>query len=152
MNGQNQEEIVVIDATDQILGRMATYVVRLLKEGKRVIIINAEKAVVSGKRGKVLDGYRLLFKVRTMYNPQKSGIRRPRSPINLVKRTIRGMVPKNYTGKLMLKRVKVYVGEPADIDKSKAISFQNCNKSRIKGDYVTVLEISRGMGWNQVVQ
>ncbi|MBW9141328.1 MAG: uL13 family ribosomal protein [Candidatus Aramenus sp.] len=40
----SQADVVIIDATNQILGRMCSKVVNLLKEGKKVYIVNAEKA------------------------------------------------------------------------------------------------------------
>ena len=105
-------ETVIVDGEGQILGRLASKVVGLLKEGKRVVIVNGEKIVISGPRNRVVNGYMLLFSVGTLFNPYKLGVRRPRTPINIVKRTIRGMLPKTHRGETMLKMVKVYVGIP----------------------------------------
>lgn len=112
MSTQVQEQEVVINAEGQILGRMASNIVRLLKEGKKVVIVNGEKAVISGEKNRVIESYKLLLTVRTLFNPYRNGIRRPKSPINIVKRTIRGMLPKSSKGRRMLKNVKVYIGVP----------------------------------------
>ncbi|MEM4691128.1 MAG: uL13 family ribosomal protein, partial [Desulfurococcaceae archaeon] len=55
---------VYIDATNQILGRLASIVAKMLLEGKRVYVFNSEKIVVSGERRRVIESYKLLFKVR----------------------------------------------------------------------------------------
>jgi len=146
------QDTVIVDGEGQILGRLSSEVVRLLKEGKRVDITNAEKIVISGPRERVVAGYMLLFRVGTLFNPYRQGIRRPRSPINLVKRTIRGMLPKTPKGENMLKRVRVYVGVPAALQGKEAIKFQAADVKRLKGKYVTVGELARVMGWRSSVK
>jgi len=143
---QKQEEVVIVNAENQILGRMATYVVKLLKQNKKVVIVNAEKAVISGPRARVVRGYSLLFKARTLQNPYKHGIRRPRNPINIVKRTIRGMLPKNKMGKQMYKNLKVYIGIPKEFEGKSMIRFEDADVKRLKGKYITVLELSKLLG------
>ncbi len=148
----SQSEVVIIDATNQILGRMCSKVVGLLKEGKKVYIINAEKAVISGPKARVVEGYKLLFNVGTLFNPYKQGIRRPRSPINIVKRTIRGMLPKTPKGLRMLRDVKVFVGTPKDLEGKQAIRFEEADVKRLKGKYITVEELAKEMGWKVYVK
>ena len=160
-------DLYVIDATNQILGRMASNIVKLMKGSMKtgkwpvIFIINSEKAVISGPRERVVKGYHLLFTVKTKWNPEKQGIRRPRNPARIVKRTIRGMLPKNYLGKLMYRSILAYVGNPVGLQKFvseeaksfskegvKTVSFKDADVSRLKGDYVTVLELAKLMGWN----
>ncbi|ARM75756.1 50S ribosomal protein L13 [Acidianus manzaensis] len=140
-------EEVVIDAENMILGRMASMVVKLLEDGKKVVIVNGEKAVVSGTKVRIISGYKLLFEVRTLFNPQKQGIRRPRTPINLIKRTIRGMLPKTPKGKEMLHNVKVYIGVPKEYEGKQFIRFEKADVKRLKGKYITVAELAKEMGW-----
>ncbi|BDC00238.1 50S ribosomal protein L13 [Saccharolobus caldissimus] len=147
MSIQVQENIVIINAEGQILGRMASNVVKLLKEGKKVVIVNAEKAVISGKKNMVIQSYKLLLSVRTLFNPYKNGIRRPRTPINIVKRTIRGMLPKNSKGRRLLKNVKVYIGIPKEFEGKQFIRFPDADVSRLKGKYVTVEVVAKELGW-----
>ena len=160
-------DLYVVDATNQILGRMASNIVKLMKGSMKagkwpvVFIINSEKAVISGPRERVVKGYHLLFTVKTKWNPEKQGIRRPRNPARIVKRTIRGMLPKNYLGRLMYRSILAYVGNPVGLQKFineeaksfskdgvKTVSFKDADMSRLKGDYVTVLELAKLMGWN----
>ncbi|WP_185957811.1 MULTISPECIES: 50S ribosomal protein L13 [Sulfolobaceae] len=145
---QHQNDIVIINAEGQILGRMASMIVRLLKDGKKVVIVNTEKAIISGEKTRVVESYRLLFNVRTLFNPYKNGIRRPRSPINIVKRTIRGMLPKSGKGRRMLKNVKAYIGVPREFEGKQFIKFPEADISRLKGKYVTVEVVAKELGWS----
>ena len=60
------EETIIVDAKDQILGRMASKVASLLLLGKNVIIVNAEKAVISGTKERVLERFREKFERSTL--------------------------------------------------------------------------------------
>ncbi|HUH82474.1 MAG TPA: uL13 family ribosomal protein, partial [Nitrososphaerales archaeon] len=54
MSGLSGEETVYIDATDQIAGRLSSKVAKLILSGKRVVVVNAEKALISGSRTSVI--------------------------------------------------------------------------------------------------
>ncbi|AWR99597.1 50S ribosomal protein L13 [Metallosphaera hakonensis] len=140
-------DLVIIDGENQILGRLASKVVGYLKEGKKVVILNSEKIVISGPRGRVVNGYMLIFGIGTLFNPYRLGMKRPRSPINIVKRTIRGMLPKTHKGTTMLKMVKVYVGVPKEFQGKEMIKLEESSAQRLKGKYVTVGELSKILGW-----
>jgi len=94
---------IVYDARDKILGRLASLVAKQLmaarKSGReqRVIIYNAEHAVVSGPKTKVLADYDFKYKL----NHPRKGPFYPRMPDQILKRTVRGMLPyqKNSSGR-----------------------------------------------------
>ncbi|BFH72470.1 50S ribosomal protein L13 [Sulfurisphaera javensis] len=140
------EQIVVVNAENEILGRMATHIAKLLIQGKKVVVVNAEKAVISGPRARVVQGYSLIFTVRKFQNPEKNTIKRPRNPINIVKRTVRGMLPKNKSGKMMLKNLIVYIGVPNEYKDKQMIRFEDADVKRLKGKYITVGELSKLLG------
>ncbi|MFZ8823549.1 MAG: 50S ribosomal protein L13 [Desulfurococcales archaeon] len=143
-----QSRTVIIDAQDTILGRMCTIIAKLLLKGYRVYVINAEKAAVSGERRSVIEGYKLFLEVRTHRNPYKRGIRRPRTPINIIKRTVRGMLPKENTkGFEALRRLKVYIGVPEELSKLPRIRILDASISRLAGKYVYLADIARELGW-----
>ena len=116
-----QKEWVVVDATDQVLGRLSAKVAKLLRGkykpsytphvdcGDNVIIINAEKVVLTGK--KWTDRVYLKF---TGY----PGGQRKLSPADLqktgeakiFKRVVTGMLPKNKLGAKVLGNLYVYAG------------------------------------------
>jgi large subunit ribosomal protein L13 len=137
---------IIIDGKDLILGRLASRVAKMLISGDEVIVLNVEKIIVSGKKERVIKGYRLLFEVRTLRNPEKHGIRRPRNSVSIFKRTVRGMLPKNKSRKEMLSRLKVYVGIPDEFKNSNPVSLPEASKARLKSKYVMLEEISRELG------
>jgi len=142
------KRLVVVDATNQIVGRMASRIAKLLLEGWEVKVINAEKAVFSGDPRMVVKGYQILLNVKTHTNPYRNKIKRPRTPMWLIKDAVKGMLPKhNARGREALKRLKVYVGEPEDVPKEEVIRFPDADAIRLSGKYITVGEVARRMGW-----
>lgn len=138
------EPTTIIDANNLILGRMATVVAKHLLHGKSVTILNAEKAVISGKRlSKVKETKRKL----EIGHPRK-GPYFPRQPDRFVKRAIRGMLPrKKPKGREAYKRLRVYIGIPQEFkDKSMDTIFQ-ANAKKLKCPYISVGELVKEIGW-----
>ncbi|MEZ0290194.1 MAG: 50S ribosomal protein L13 [Sulfolobales archaeon] len=143
----DKNSILIIDAENMILGRMASVVAKLLLEGYRVYIVNAEKAVVSGDRNRVINGYKLLLELETHKNPYK-GPKRPRNPVNIVKRTIRGMLPKESDrGFKALKRLRVFYGVPEELADRQRIKIPFADSSKLHYSAVSVAEIAKALGW-----
>jgi large subunit ribosomal protein L13 len=111
----------VIDATDVVLGRLATHAATLLRgkhkptyaphmdTGDFVVIINAEKVAISGaKRDDKFvyrhSGYPGGLKQRSVGQMIET------HPDRLVEKAIKGMLPKNRLGRAMAKKLKVYAG------------------------------------------
>lgn len=140
------EQIVIVNAENQILGRMSTHIAKLLIQGKKVIVVNAEKAIISGPRARVIQGYSLIFGVKKFQNPEKNTIKRPRNPINIIKRTVRGMLPKTKSRRMMLKNLVVYIGIPNEYKDKQMIRFEDADVKRLKGKYITVGELSKLLG------
>ena len=113
------EPTTVYDATDKILGRLASHVAKEMisarKSGRqqRVIIINAEHAIVSGPKSKVLSDYRAKYQL----NHARKGPFFPRMPDKIIKRTVRGMLPyqKNSSGRNALRDLRVLIGSPSNL-------------------------------------
>ena len=110
---------LVYDARDKILGRLASQVAKQLisarKNGheQRVIIYNAEHAIGSGPRTQVLSRYDKKYKL----NHARKGPFFPRMPDQILKRTVRGMLPyqKNSSGRAALRDLRVMIGKPANL-------------------------------------
>jgi len=111
----------VIDATDVVLGRLATHAATLLRgkhkptyaphmdTGDFVIVINAEKIAVTGNKRETKFVYR--------HSGYPGGLRQrsvgemiDKHPDRLVEKAITGMLPKNKLGRAMSKKLKVYAG------------------------------------------
>ncbi len=117
------KEWVVVDATDQILGRLATKVAKLLRGkykpnftphvdcGDNVIIVNADKIQLTGK--KMTDRVYLRY---SMYpGGQKAStpadiIAKPNGYEKLVRRVVKGMLPKNKLAAKLLNNLYIYEG------------------------------------------
>jgi large subunit ribosomal protein L13 len=113
---------VIIDADGQTLGRMCSKVAKLLRGkykpnftphvdcGDNVIVINAEKIILSGNKWESKEYIR--------YTGYPGGQRSltanelfAKDPTRLVEKSVKGMLPKNKLGANLFRNLKVYVGE-----------------------------------------
>ncbi|STX29862.1 50S ribosomal protein L13 [Legionella beliardensis] len=111
----------IIDATDKVLGRVATEIARRLRgkhkaeytphvdTGDYVVVINADKVAVTGKKFKEKIYYR--------HSGFPGGIKsisfdklQERSPGRVIEIAVKGMLPKNVLGRQMYRKLKVYSG------------------------------------------
>ena len=138
---------MIIDATDTILGRLASYSAKKALAGEEIIIINAEKAIVSGRKTDILRRY----KFKRDVGDSIKGPFNSRMPDRMVRRTIRGMLPrKTHRGKEAFKNIKVHIGTPKDIT-GKPERIEKHNKSALNNPkYITVAEISKWLGARQI--
>ncbi len=131
-----------IDATNLILGRMASFAAKKALLGETVNVVNCEKAVVTGNKKTLL----LQFKRKRDMGIPSKGPFYPRSPEQIVKRTIRGMLPyKKEKGRKAFKKIKCYTGVPENIKNSETI--KNADVSKVPNlKYLTLEEISKHLG------
>ncbi|ALU11639.1 50S ribosomal protein L13 [Ignicoccus islandicus DSM 13165] len=142
------KRVVIVDGSNQILGRMASHVAKMLLDGYEVHVINAEKVVLSGEPKRVIEGYRILLNVKTHRNPYRNKIKRPRNPRALVKDAVKGMLPKDKKrGREALGRLRVYVGVPQLNVDAPIIKFPDADSSRLSRKFITVGEVTRRLGW-----
>ncbi|MEM2131292.1 MAG: 50S ribosomal protein L13 [Candidatus Woesearchaeota archaeon] len=136
--------MILIDATNTILGRMAVHAAKYALDGQKVVVINCEKAYISGSKKNVFDEY-LHRLERGTY---KKGPFLHRMPDKLVRRTIRGMLPfKKATGREAYKRVFCYVGVPEEYKNEKPIELKNVKISKLPTlKYVDLLTLSKRLG------
>ncbi|MCX6709853.1 MAG: 50S ribosomal protein L13 [Candidatus Woesearchaeota archaeon] len=135
---------MIIDATDTMLGRVASYAAKKALMGEQVTILNCEKSVVSGSRAYVLAKY---AKKTDMGTPRKGPFFH-RKTIMIMKRTVRGMLPHaNSRAKEALSRVKCFDGVPEEFAGKKAEILKNANVSKLTNIKITYLgELSRLLG------
>jgi large subunit ribosomal protein L13 len=119
--GDVQRQWHVIDATDVVLGRLATHSATLLRgkhkpifaphvdTGDFVVIVNAGKVALTGNKRQQKIAYR--------HSGYPGGLKRVRyeellatRPERAVELAVKGMLPKNTLGRQMLKKLKVYAG------------------------------------------
>ena len=140
----------IIDADGLILGRLASNVAKLLLEGENVIILNAEKAAISGKKQHIVQEAKTFLEVG---HPRK-GPYHPRRPDRIVSRTIRGMLPwRKPKGKEAYKRLRVYLGIPMEYENKTAQTILGASADKLKSPYITVSELAKEVGgWNPEVE
>jgi len=144
VTGMVAEYAVVIDANGLILGRMASVIARRLLQGETIIIVNAEKAAISGKR---LSRVREAKTFLEVGHPGK-GPYHPRRPDRIVRRTIRGMLPwKKPKGQQAYKRLKVFLGTPQELKDKEAQTIPEASAERLRCPCITVGEIAKEIGW-----
>lgn len=108
--------VVIINAEGKILGRMASYAAKSALLGEKVIIVNAEKALISGSKKNFMMEARRKIGIRNWGNPRRGPFLMSR-PDNFVRRTIRGMLPYSKNrygarGREAFKRIFVFIGVP----------------------------------------
>ncbi len=134
--------MVTIDASGQILGRLASLVAGRLLEGEEVVILNAERAVITGARDSILKEYR----ERRRIGSQRKGPYYPKRPDRILKRTIRGMLPyQKPRGREALKRLRVFVGTPEEVDSAEIVSLDTSAAGKTT-TYITLEELSKLLG------
>jgi large subunit ribosomal protein L13 len=125
----------VVDATDQVLGRLATRVARVLSgkhrpgfvpyldTGDFVIVTNAAKVRLTGRK---LDE-----KMYRRHSGYPGGLKESRArevqakhPERLIEEAVRGMLPKSRLGRKQIRKLKVYRGgsHPHDAQKPRALA------------------------------
>lgn len=119
--GEIQREWLVIDATDVVLGRLASHAAALLRgkhkasfanhldSGDFVIIVNADKVALTGNKREQKMAYR--------HSGYPGGLKAvpytellEKNPVRAVEKAVRGMLPKNSLGRAQLSKLKVYTG------------------------------------------
>jgi large subunit ribosomal protein L13 len=116
-----QRDWVIIDATDVVLGRLASHTAALLRgkhkptfaphidTGDFVIIVNADKVALTGQKAEQKKAYR--------HSGYPGGLKAvtysellEKNPVRAVEKAVRGMLPKNSLGRAQLRKLKVYAG------------------------------------------
>jgi len=111
----------LIDATDKVLGRLATEVARRLRgkhkaeftphvdTGDYIVIINADKIRVTGNKEKDKTYYKHSGFIGGMKATTVEKMR-IRAPERIIETAVKGMLPKNPLGRAMFRKLKVYAG------------------------------------------
>jgi len=145
----SSENAIIIDAKGLILGRMASIIAKRLLQGESVIVLNAEKTAISGKRLQIVKEAKTFLEVG---HPRK-GPYHPRRPDKIVRRTIRGMLPrKKPKGRQAYKRLKVYLGAPMEFEDKEIQTILEANAEKLKSPYITVGELAKEIGWSPEVE
>ncbi len=116
-----KQDWYVVDAADQRLGRLATEIAMILRgknkpeytphmdAGDFVVVVNAEKVVVTGKKSSQ--------KLYRRHSGRPGGMKtetfehlQARIPERIIEKAVKGMLPKNNLGRQLFRKLKVYAG------------------------------------------
>ncbi len=127
-----KKEWFVIDASGEILGRLSTNVARILRGkhkpeftpnvdcGDNVIVINAEKVVLTGNKMTDKEYVRHSGYPGGQYKQTPKDIL-AKYPERLVEKAVKGMLPKNRLGRSLFKNLKVVVGPQHNFEAQKPV-------------------------------
>lgn len=133
--GEVEQTWYVIDATDVVLGRLASHVAALLRgkhkpsfaphvdTGDFVIVVNADKVALTGSKREQKMDYR--------HSGYPGGLRATsyvelleKNPRRAVEKAVRGMLPHTTLGRQMLSKLKVYAGPEHPHQAQKPVPFE----------------------------
>ena len=125
----------VIDAEEQVLGRVATLAARMLQgkhkptytpfidTGDHVIVVNAARVKLTGAKEE-----QKLYRAHSGYEgglrEERAKIVRQRTPVRLVEEAVRGMLPHTTLGREQLTHLKVYAGSEHPHSAQKPVPFE----------------------------
>ncbi len=133
----------IIDADGLILGRLASHVAQRLLAGEEIVIVNAEKALITGGKDDVIAH----FRHRRDVGSGRKGPLYPRTPHMMLKRTVRGMLPfKKPRGRSAYKRLKVHISVPKELEKKKFETIEGASQLSTQR-YMTLGEVSTVLGY-----
>ena len=134
--------MIVIDAKDLIIGRLATFVAKQALAGEQIRILNVEHIVITGDPKQTLEKY----KQRRALGAPLIGPYFPRTPERIVKRAIKGMLPtEKLRGREALAKVRCYQGIPEEFASkiNNEILPKNVHVDKTHAKYLTILRISK---------
>ena len=136
--------MMIIDATNLVVGRMATRIAKAALLGNKVEIVNCQDAVVTGNQDDLIKN----FTDRTKRGEPFHGPFYPRREDMLIRRMIRGMLPwKTARGKAAFKNIMCYIGVPEHLNGKKFETIKEANISNVKkARYLRIGEISKYIG------
>ena len=133
----------IYDLSNQILGRISTRIAKDLLKNENVVIVNCEKAILSG----TMKDKKKLYLQRCVRGDPHHGPFYPRIPDGIVRRTVRGMLPfYKVKGREALRRLKVYIGVPDEFKGKEFIRVEEFDVNKLKCKYITISDLSVALG------
>ncbi|MCQ2052772.1 MAG: 50S ribosomal protein L13 [archaeon] len=138
--------VTIIDGKNAVLGRLGSIVAQRIMNGEKIVVVNAESIIVTGKKDTIFADYKA--RVDRGDTTKRKGPFYPRRADLLFKRSVRGMIPWTSTsGRDAYKRLHVCVETPKQFANMK-IEKADCATKKISGKYTTLGAISKFLGSN----
>ena len=128
----------IIDGTNAILGRLASFAAKEIIKGENIVIINCEEIKISGNRLKIKEKIK---EKRSKIGSGQKGPKYSRINHNIVKRAIRGMLPSHRTsrGQTLLKNIKCFSGTPNEFHDKETIKLPR----KISNKFIKIKELKK---------
>ncbi|WP_414469304.1 50S ribosomal protein L13 [Methanobacterium sp. ACI-7] len=124
---------MIIDGEGLIMGRLASHVSKMLLNGEKIVVLNAEKILISGNKDWAYARYKQRIDRASISNPRKMGPKYPRRPDDIFRRTVRGMLPyRKTTGREAFKGLKVFVGIPKEFEGAEIFKLEDAEPKNIR--------------------
>jgi len=137
IESKEKKEEIIVNGEKTAVGRLATYCAKQALLGNKVVVVNCEKAIITGPKAAILQTYR---SKKERGGTAQKGPYFSRDAESIVRRAIRGMLPwKKARGKEVFRTIKCYSGMPKEYKDKKAINLGG----EIKGPYLSIKEVSR---------
>jgi large subunit ribosomal protein L13 len=141
------DTVKVYDAEQMVVGRLGSKVAKAALLGENIIIVNVEKAIITGDPRTLIKTWKEKFNIRTSYKPARGPFHN-RRPDKMVRRMIRGMLPwPTPRGKAAYKRIKVFIGIPEKYADAEKIVLEKSRYRSMKQKHIVVQELSHELGW-----
>ncbi|MBN2067859.1 MAG: 50S ribosomal protein L13 [Candidatus Diapherotrites archaeon] len=140
-----EKKTIIMNAENSIVGRLASFAAKNALEGNQVVIINAEKAILTGSKQSALSRMKRKLDLRGKGNPRK-GPKFSRMPDRVLRRAVRGMLPfTSRRGREALRRVMVFISVPAEFQGKELTKLPGAKVEKRK-KYVELGEVCRLLG------
>ena len=133
----------VVDVSGLVLGRASSLIAQRLLAGEQIVVVNAEKCVVTGPRASVIAHYT----AARARGSVRSGPHFPRYPDRIFRRTVRGMLPHLKTrGKEAYDCLEVFMGVPAEYQSTPREVLDIAKAPATLRTAITLGEVSKLLG------
>jgi len=135
--------MIVYDAENQVLGRLCTTIAKKLLEGEKIVVVNVEKAVISGNPKEKIKTYlQKIHRGDPIHGPFF-----PKQPDKIFQRTVRGMLPRyKPSGRKAYKNLKVFIGVPEELKDKKFEKVKSADVRKLKCKYIKLGDLSLALG------
>lgn len=128
---------IIIDGSGAVFGRLASFVAKKALEGGELVVVNSEKTILTGNKKDLIKKYSA---IRRKGGHSQKGPKYSKVPCNMLKRSIRSMLPdhRKGQGKMAFRRVKCYDGIPGEFKEEKMMKINAPAKMK----YMELKELS----------
>ena len=136
-------KLTVIDGEGLVMGRLASHAAKHLLLGETVVIVNAEKVVISGSSANIFSTKKDSLNIVSHGTPRR-GPFHYRGPEDMLRRTVRGMLPwKKSRGQDAYRRLRVYMGKPREMEGQIYLPLANARLANPYHHHVTIGDLSK---------